>query len=542
MFGNSHKTKKKKQTSFTESLKKLAYANPLYNLTLRPPKHLSLNYVPNDLWPGDGENGIKMINNEYHFAGQRHTSSIPPWELDERDTAWEDRMHSFTWLRDLKSVGGDAGRRKARMMISDWIREYGYWNKIAWQPATLSRRICAWIYFYNFGGVNGDEIFKDRFLESLAAQAKHLLRIFPSNLNQLERLQATKALLLTHICLTISSVSEDKIHHLIDTEANSQIWQDGMHISRNITDHLYALMDLIDIRMLLKGADVNAPTSLNTVIDKMAAALKLMRHGDGKLPLFTGSFETSELLVDSVLTNALYKGKPANSLKQSGFCKKTLGRTSLFVDLGPEGPDIKTWKSPGALEFSTGKQRIFVNCGTTSFPSKYTPHMDRTVAFSTLTLQEKSVDFTTYEQLDIEPRRSQIQEDNENCLIELSHAGYMKEFETIHHRRIYLSHNGEDLRGEDILSGPAGHDYTVRFHLHPAIKASIIQDGYEILLQPAKGAGFRFLAGGHKMILEESIYFGDGESFRKTQQIVLEGQTIPDTTAIQWALQREIKA
>lgn len=542
MFNQLLKREKSCGSSFTESLKAFAYANPLYNLTLKTKKHLSLNYVPNDLWPGDAEHGMALINNQYHFAGITRTSSVPPWSLEERDLVWEDTLHSFTWLRDLKSVGGDAGRRKARMMITDWIREYGYWNKIAWQPATLARRICAWVYFYNFGGANADEVFKEKFTETLAAQAKHLLRVFPGSLNGVERLQATKALLLTHICLTISSVSEDRIQHLIETEASNQIWQDGMHISRNPIQHTYALMDLIDIRVLLKSADVPVPNSLNSIIDKMAAALKFMRHGDGKLPIFAGSHEASELLLDTVLTNALYKGKPAQSLKQSGYSKKTLGRATLFIDIGPEGPDIKNWKSPGAIEFSMGKQRIFVNCGTTSYPSKYSPHMDRTVAFSTLSLQEKSVDFSNYEQLDLEPRRSHVQEDVDSYLLELSHAGYLKGLETIHHRRIYLSQNGEDLRGEDILSGPAGLEYALRFHLHPSIKASIIQDGYEILLQPAKGAGFRFLAGGHRMTLEESIYFADGETFRKTQQIVLEGQTIPDTTALQWALQREAKA
>lgn len=534
------KTKKSSsRLSFREGLKSIAYANPIYNLTLRTRKYINLNYVPNDVWPGDADHGMGMVNHQYHFSGQTLRSGVVPWSPEDVPDDWIKEIHSFEWLRNLRSVGGDIARRKARAMLEDWLREYNSWTPLVWAPEVLSKRIWSWMSFYNFAFANGNELFRDKFITSLAAQSKHLLRVYPSKLQGIDRLKALRSLLAIHICLPISSVSEDRIQYLVEQEATAQIWQDGLHISRNASKHLDALMTLIDIRTLLQGAQVTPPNSLGKIIERMAATLKFMRHGDGKLCIFAGAKEEEELLIESVLSASTYKGKETRSLKHSGYSKITMGRSTLFVDIGPEGPDIKNWKSAGAIEFSSGKQRIFVNCGTTYFDSPYSDVMNRTVASSTLTLDEDCVDFSNYQGFDVEPRHFQVHENHESCLLEVSHAGFYNEKGIIHHRRVFVGANGDDIRGEDIVEGPDGHSYTLRFHLHPSVKASLIQDGYELYLSPPKGNAFRFLGGGHKLRLEESIYFGDGETPRKTQQIVIEGQTIPKTTAIQWAIQKE---
>lgn len=530
---------KRRESFLKESLRHLAYGNPIYNLSLKTRRVLSLNYVPNDIWPGHSDEGMKLVNNEYHFAGQTIKSGLVPWASDQVSDAFLTELHSFEWLRDLRTLGGDVARRKARAMIEDWIRDYSQWTPFVWSPAILVKRISAWISFYHFAIASADEDLRDRFMTSLAAQSKHLLRLYPAGLEGVERLIALKALLAIHICLPLSSVSEEKIQHLIEQEASAQIWKDGMHISRNPSHHMRSLMILIDIRTLLQGADVTPPNSLNTIITRMAAALKFMRHGDGKLALFSGGHEEEELLIDSILSASAYKGKPAQSLKMSGYSKVTMGRSTLFMDIGPEGPAIADWKTPGSIEFSSGKQRIIVNCGTTAYPSRYSDHMKRTVASSTLSVDEDCVDFLAYKEFDIEPRRFVMHEHYDHCLIELSHAGFYAAKDTIHHRRLYVGSDGVDIRGEDILTGPAGKFYTLRFHLHPSVKTSLIQDGYELFLSPPKGDSFRFIAGGHPIKIEESIYFENGQTPRKAQQIVFEGQTISGETAIQWALQKE---
>jgi uncharacterized heparinase superfamily protein len=105
-------------------------------------------------------------------------------------------------------------------------------------------------------------------------------------------------------------------------------------------------------------------------------------------------------------------------------------------------------------------------------------------------------------------------------------------------RQLYLAADGDDLRGEDKLTGRSGAAFALRFHLHPAVQASLIEGPGGALLRLASGAVWRLRASGAEMSLGESIYLGTGE-LRKTQQIVLSGTTGPSGATVRWALRRE---
>ena len=86
------------------------------------------------------------------------------------------------------------------------------------------------------------------------------------------------------------------------------------------------------------------------------------------------------------------------------------------------------------------------------------------------------------------------------ALIEGSHDGYAPAFDLIHTRRIYVSPNGEDIRGQDILQRvPKAKrnpnvQFAVRFHLHPDVNIdsmSIWEKGGRIIDFSRHGAGFR---------------------------------------------------
>jgi uncharacterized heparinase superfamily protein len=81
----------------------------------------------------------------------------------------------------------------------------------------------------------------------------------------------------------------------------------------------------------------------------------------------------------------------------------------------------------------------------------------------------------------------------------------------------------------------------VRFHLHPAVQASLVADGGVALLRLAGGAVWRLRAAGAEMSLGESVYLGSGEA-KKTQQVVLSGITGPEGALVRWAIRREAKS
>jgi uncharacterized heparinase superfamily protein len=78
----------------------------------------------------------------------------------------------------------------------------------------------------------------------------------------------------------------------------------------------------------------------------------------------------------------------------------------------------------------------------------------------------------------------------------------------------------------------------VRFHLHPAVKASLVQQGSTVLLRLASGGGWRLRASGGTMSLQESVYLGASGEARRTSQIVIAGAAPDGQGQVKWALSR----
>jgi uncharacterized heparinase superfamily protein len=86
--------------------------------------------------------------------------------------------------------------------------------------------------------------------------------------------------------------------------------------------------------------------------------------------------------------------------------------------------------------------------------------------------------------------------------------------------------------------GAVGLPFTLRFHLHPAVRTSLVQNGAAILLRLA-GSGWRFRAAGASTLsLEESVYQGARGEPRRSEQIVIHGQLAPEGVTVKWALRR----
>src|SRR5207248_1632665 len=76
------------------------------------------------------------------------------------------------------------------------------------------------------------------------------------------------------------------------------------------------------------------------------------------------------------------------------------------------------------------------------------------------------------------------------------HDLYEPRFGLTYARELYLTPDGDDLRGEDKLTGRAGVEFAVRFHLHPAVEASLAADNGAAVLRLPSGAVWRVRATG----------------------------------------------
>ena len=138
-------------------------------------------------------------------------------------------------------------------------------------------------------------------------------------------------------------------------------------------------------------------------------------------------------------------------------------------------------------------------------------------------------------------------EDEGNVWLSARHDGYLMAFGLEHERRIFMAGDGDDIRGEDLLSRAEVADKTrsakgfaLRFHLHPAVQASLVQNGSSVLLRLPSGAGWRLIAEGGTVSLAESVYLGEIEEVRRSEQIVVSGalEAGVDAARVKWALKR----
>jgi uncharacterized heparinase superfamily protein len=315
---------------------------------------------------------------------------------------------------------------------------------------------------------------------------------------------------------------------------------------------LAVLRDLVDVRTALRTAHIVVPEALQMAIDRMAPMLRLFRHGDGRLAQFNDTSEEYGALTDLLLTRSEVRARPPMSAPHSGFQRLQCGKTIVIADTGappPRGLDRHAHAGTLSFEMSFGRERLIVNCGAYRGASPDWRHAARnTAAHSTLIVADtNSAEIRDDLTLGHRPAITGIERaEADGCQwIAASHDGYMAQFGLSHGRQLFLADDGEDLRGEDTLTGKTGADFAIRFHLHPTAQVSLLRDGGAALLRLASGIGFRLRAQGARMSLADSVYLGSGE-IKKTQQIVLTGQVggRPDGSAgatVKWAIRREGK-
>jgi len=517
-------------------------------------RHSLIGRAPEDLrrrigerWPGDPKRGTAILAGEIEFSGELVRNPAPAWFPPGASPEWLAAWHGFGWLADLASAGDEA-REAARALIHSWLGESAAWHPIGWRSDVLATRVFTWIvHLDELAGRDTDRPLRRAMLGSLAAQVRHLARIAAWEGSGAAQLRALKGLLGGLVALGGSERRIARALRLLERELQRQILPDGGHRTRNPSVQLEVLRDLIDIRAALRAARIEAPAVQNA-IERMAPISRLFRHGDRRLALFNNSIEEDGVLVDLVLTRSEAKERAPAQAPDSGFQRLQAGQSLVIVDTGkPPARDFDREAHAGMLSFelSQGRDRIIVNCGGYRGPKPAWHKIARaSAAHSVLVVGDtNAVEIQADGSLGHAPDTVHCEraEEHGHQWIAATHDGYQPRFGLSYSRELYLAPDGDDLRGEDRLTGRAGEPFAVRFHLHPAVEASLAADNSAAVLRLPGGAVWQLRVAGAEMSLGESVYLGSGEA-KKTQQVVLSGTTGPDGAVVRWALRRDPKA
>lgn len=533
--------------SSLHGLARLRYRGYFYNQTLRGRRPQSLTFLPEENWPGDAGAGQTIVEGSFRFLDHSVNAADAIAGRIDPGLEWRARMHGFDWLRDMRAVGTDAARLKARELVSEWIRQNQRWNAVSWRPDVLARRLCNWFTHAEFVSGGANETFAGAFLDSLGRQIRHLRRAGRFADDGIDTLVVLKATLYAALCIPGGARHVVRLMKPIAEACDRLILQDGGYLDRCPRSQLEGLRALIDLRSALSASNAEIPEALQRAIDRAAPMLRFFRHGDGGLALFNGSDEGEAWLIDVVLTRAEARGKPLASAPHSGFERITANRTLILVDAGgppPRGFDRRAHAGTLSFELSVGKHRMVTNCGAYSGRDETWRRVQRaTAAHSTLTVDDSnSAEIRRDGSLGGQPATVACDrmEADGNVWLDMSHDGY-KTNGLVHRRRLYARGDGGDIRGEELLSGRGDHKFAVRFHLHPTVKASLVQGGAAVLLRLGDGSGWRMRCSGGVASLQESIYLGERGEAKRTEQIVINGATRGGEAQVKWALSKLAK-
>lgn len=523
----------------------------LSRLRLTTSRSERLLIAPQDLRTADPTRATEMYAGRFAFAGKIVScEGRSPFDMPSPSDEHFDILHGFGWLRHLRAAEATLTRSIARILVQDWIESQNSWPSNSWRVDIVSRRILAWLSQAPLILHEADVGFYKQFIRSLVKQVHYLDRRIHDAPVGVQRLQTTIALVSAGLCLAgQAKLAKRATRRLVD-ELERQILPDGGHVSRNPGVLIELLLDLLPLRQLFSARNTPPPSALLHAIDRMMPMLRFFRHCDGVFAHFNGMGQTSPDALATVFAYDDARGSPVANAVHSGYQRAEAGGTVLIMDTGrPPRIELSHDAHAGCLAFemSAKRHRIIVNCGLPAINRDNWRQVSRaTAAHSTATINDaSSVKFLTGSALSwflgvpiiAGPEvKTQREERDGAIIIRASHDGYLERFGVVHQRTLTLAADGASLVGEDEFEvrPQAGQNrFAIRFHLHPIVKSSILDDGQSVTLILPNRDTWTFSCERHRPELEESVYLGGSDGPRRTAQIVIYGETHL-SQSVQW--------
>lgn len=528
------------------------YKSSIYNWSLRGSVPTRTRGTPPDSWSGEAEAGREVLNGNHVLFGQsRHLGDLP-WKNSQLSDQERRLLHRFEFLSDLKALNTDDARIKGCELMTRWINDYGRWHDIAWEPAVTGKRLRNWFCAYSFLQNPDHPGFDLTFLESTAAQLRHLSRTVTEVGDDIRAIEAAEGLILGALCLVGMEALLGTGLAALEAAVAKQILPDGGHFQRNPSLQRSVLATMVRIRDTMIAGQVETPFWLQHAIDRLAPMLQALRHGDGKLALFNGSTEGNKQAIDGILKAAGSSNKGLWSAPHTGFQRIESGPSVVIADAGAgmlSGANRDAHAGLLSFEFSHKKNRIIVNCGAHgNRDDQWHEALRATAAHSTLTLDDTNAIEVRAgggfgdTAADVSCRRSEAEG---STFLQMRQDGYVRPFGLIHNRDIYLAGSGDDLRGRDSLAmnahymGPQASTFCVRFHLHPDVSAELSGGGGSAILKLPNREGWRLRASGGELAVEDSIYLGVPGKIRRARQITVSGPCKSTGIEVKWSLIKE---
>ncbi|WP_281857812.1 heparinase II/III family protein [Litoreibacter halocynthiae] len=514
---------------------------------------------------GSFAKGKQLAAGNFQFGGhlvQAEGRSL--WEITPPDAMYEAELNGFTWLDDLASVGDRDSRLLAQAWVHEWIERFGRGRGLGWSPDLTGRRLIRWINHALFLMNGQTPEANDRYYKSLAHQTAYLGRRWSVASRGLPRFEALTGLLYASLSLGGMERYATPSTNALARECADQIDAEGGIPTRNPEELLEVFTLLTWAAAALTEAGRTPLPAHLAAIERMAPTLRALRHADGGLARFHGGGRGLEGRLDHALAYSGVKAAQLDGLAM-GYARLSGGRTTVIADVSaPPARNASrvAHASTLAFELTSGRRALIVNCGSGApFGAEWRRAGRATPSHSTLSIDgvssakliaEPQGEFLTSGPTKVTEQRNVGSDATE---IIASHNSYCVEYGLTHVRKMEVSLDGRRVTGEDSLAALSDPDrvrfeahmdkislqgvpYSVRFHLHPEVDASLDMGGTAISLALKSGEVWVFRPSfAAKMAIEPSVYLEKGRlKPRASKQIVLSSRVMEYASQVSWSL------
>jgi len=454
------------------------------------------------------------------------------WACLGESRLWQYNLHYFDYLNSPTVLTPSADFRvgvTGLQLLEDWVENNPPCEGAGWEPYPTSLRIVNWIKWHLAGNTLPPLV-----LDSLAVQARWLSVRLEHHILANHLFTNIKALLFAAHFFDgpESEAWLEKGLKLLETELPEQILDDGAHFELSPMYHCIIYEDVLDLINLSRSASTAARSlpiqQLESVAVRMFGWLESTVHPDKEIAFFNdAAFNIAPTLIQlteyasrlkvgtdcssiqSLMASDWARSDGIRHLPDSGYITLQQGAAFAIFDVGAVGPDYQPGHAHAdslSLEYSWGRERVFVNRGT----STYAPGALRSLQRSTRlhnTVEVNAQDssevwggFRVAQRAKTTLHDAPETEPGRGLVVEASHDGYCRSGrDIIHHRRVTLQR--QQLQVEDKISG-SWQNAVVRYYLHPDI--SIIDDH---TVMTASGQAFSICVSGGMPRIQPSVWY-----------------------------------
>ncbi|CAH6868510.1 Heparinase [Vibrio chagasii] len=431
---------------------------------------------------------------EYRFLN--HQVKVTDWNDLRQEKLWLYNLHYFD---DLNAIGRRDRKEVHRELIASWIEKNPPLKGNGWEPYPQSLRIVNWIKWFLSG--NQPEA---TWQQSLWQQAAVLEQDLEYHLLGNHLFANAKALIFAGCYFEGRDATRwlETGLSILDEELKEQILDDGGNFELAPMYHNIMLADVLDIINLT--AVYQSPElekriiGLRNLAKKMLTWMNVMTHPNGDVALFNDSANGIAGTADKLNDYAFQLGvdvklddELVTHLKDSGYVKLMVGQQSAFLDVAKVGPDYIPGHAHAdtlSFEWSYGKQRVFVNSGTSVYGlGAERLRQRKTAAHNTVVVDEQDssevwsgfrVARRAYPSIPI------LNSTGGTLTVECSHNGYMRLVGKVTHSRKWIMSDDSFLISDKL----SGRYLTAKahYHLHPDIKIKRNDDVIYLVLPCGK--------------------------------------------------------